>query len=775
MLAALIASPFVSKLSRKYRNNSLFYKMIAGTATTVVVLSIICFGGIALLKDSMAKNEMNNNRVYLDYSYSYLDNLMKNLQDIFYSIENDPDLAALMRARSGDIHQLYAETNNVYKKLSIIQPTIDEISTLYVYLNKQETLLLPSGTYDTQTFFDRFYKGDLAQWEGMVTNGQHHGDIEVWDTPLRSDSPNPSVRMSTLNIVKSIYADGEQKGVIVANLRHDLVNRLYAGKEFASTRNIYITDMKLNVLLSNDLAGDARLAIEEGNLRGSYDDGKGSIVTYQQSAANGIIFFVSVPKEVIFRHVQNIETISLGLVFLLLIVGLAMSVYLSQRFYYPISEVLHDIEMMSHYSRDSMAKQNELGYIRNHFVQIYDSNNQLQQTMKEGVPVLLDIIFMKVLLGDREVGQAMALCEKFNITFSKGYYMSAVIKLAPSTDDNRQQPLGFAAFTELVQETLPEFPAKVFKFNEYEYTLANYCEDKMEHQAMLGKLQGLANRLEEHYGAHRAVIGIGATVHTLFELEHSRQSALAVLQSRGVMEEQAVFGPTAVGEHRATSLEPAVTPLDLEQRLTGYIMQGNAEAAEQYAADIIASNYKSNLSYSAFLQLCCGLQDIVQRLLNQHAREAGQGPDSNSFEPFESVDSLLYGKAVSATVMANIARASQYFLARKKASSSIDKICDYVDTHFVQDINLNIVADKFGYNANYLSKIMRQHLGMNFSEYMIKKRIEHSKQLLAESTLPIKEVAEQSGYSSSSVFIRAFSKIVGMPPGEYRREYTGLA
>lgn len=53
---------------------------------------------------------------------------------------------------------------------------------------------------------------------------------------------------------------------------------------------------------------------------------------------------------------------------------------------------------------------------------------------------------------------------------------------------------------------------------------------------------------------------------------------------------------------------------------------------------------------------------------------------------------------------------------------------------------------------------------------MGKKWIEYAKKLLANQGKMIKEIAEESGYNSTSIFIKAFEKAEGISPGEYRKK-----
>ena len=49
-------------------------------------------------------------------------------------------------------------------------------------------------------------------------------------------------------------------------------------------------------------------------------------------------------------------------------------------------------------------------------------------------------------------------------------------------------------------------------------------------------------------------------------------------------------------------------------------------------------------------------------------------------------------------------------------------------------------------------------------------RIEYAQKLLKESDMTVNKVAEASGYANTSSFIRAFKKLTGNTPGEYRKE-----
>lgn len=102
----------------------------------------------------------------------------------------------------------------------------------------------------------------------------------------------------------------------------------------------------------------------------------------------------------------------------------------------------------------------------------------------------------------------------------------------------------------------------------------------------------------------------------------------------------------------------------------------------------------------------------------------------------------------------------------------ISFVLDYLDKHYGEDINLNLVADKLNLTPGYLSSIFKEKTNINFSEYLNNLRIERAKELLMNLELRIQDIALQVGYQNVNSFIRMFKRCAGITPGEYRKRYS---
>lgn len=99
-------------------------------------------------------------------------------------------------------------------------------------------------------------------------------------------------------------------------------------------------------------------------------------------------------------------------------------------------------------------------------------------------------------------------------------------------------------------------------------------------------------------------------------------------------------------------------------------------------------------------------------------------------------------------------------------------ICiDYIYDNLHTKLTLPELAKAAGLSAGYLSKLFRREVGMNVSEYILKKRIEAAENMLRFSELSCLAIADYLCFSSESHFIQVFRRQTGYTPKRYREQY----
>ncbi|MDO5337447.1 MAG: response regulator [Eubacteriales bacterium] len=99
----------------------------------------------------------------------------------------------------------------------------------------------------------------------------------------------------------------------------------------------------------------------------------------------------------------------------------------------------------------------------------------------------------------------------------------------------------------------------------------------------------------------------------------------------------------------------------------------------------------------------------------------------------------------------------------------VKQMVNEIKEHYTENITLVALAEKYGFSVGYVSSLLKDELGLSFSEYITAKRIQKAKELLADFRLSIDMVAEQSGYNDYFYFTKVFKKVVGISPSKYRK------
>lgn len=99
----------------------------------------------------------------------------------------------------------------------------------------------------------------------------------------------------------------------------------------------------------------------------------------------------------------------------------------------------------------------------------------------------------------------------------------------------------------------------------------------------------------------------------------------------------------------------------------------------------------------------------------------------------------------------------------------IREAADYIWQNLSRgDISLDEIADHLMISKSYLCRLFQKKLGVSVQHYIYRIRIEQAKEYLNDFRLKIYEVAELTGFNSSTHFNIVFKKIMRCTPAEYR-------
>jgi len=111
----------------------------------------------------------------------------------------------------------------------------------------------------------------------------------------------------------------------------------------------------------------------------------------------------------------------------------------------------------------------------------------------------------------------------------------------------------------------------------------------------------------------------------------------------------------------------------------------------------------------------------------------------------------------------------EYEEQEKKSQLPLDKIKQYIQLHYMENISRVDVADELGLSPEYVSKLFKRESGMNLTDYLARYRVEQAKLLLERKELSITEISEATGFENSTYFSTTFKKYTGMTPNAFRK------
>lgn len=103
-----------------------------------------------------------------------------------------------------------------------------------------------------------------------------------------------------------------------------------------------------------------------------------------------------------------------------------------------------------------------------------------------------------------------------------------------------------------------------------------------------------------------------------------------------------------------------------------------------------------------------------------------------------------------------------------RSKGGIQKVKQYIEAHFHENMSLKSISKTFYMNPVYLGQLFKKTYGVYFNDYLLEIRIQEAKKLLRQTDLKVYEVAERVGFCNPDYFVTQFEKVEHKTPTEYK-------
>ncbi|HXN22518.1 MAG TPA: AraC family transcriptional regulator [Candidatus Dormibacteraeota bacterium] len=103
-------------------------------------------------------------------------------------------------------------------------------------------------------------------------------------------------------------------------------------------------------------------------------------------------------------------------------------------------------------------------------------------------------------------------------------------------------------------------------------------------------------------------------------------------------------------------------------------------------------------------------------------------------------------------------------------AARLKRVLEYIDANLGKNITLSELAGLVNMSLYYFAVLFRQSTGQSPHRYVLNQRVERAKELLRDPKLSVLDISIDVGFEHQNNFARAFRRVIGVSPTQFRRD-----
>ncbi len=139
--------------------------------------------------------------------------------------------------------------------------------------------------------------------------------------------------------------------------------------------------------------------------------------------------------------------------------------------------------------------------------------------------------------------------------------------------------------------------------------------------------------------------------------------------------------------------------------------------------------------------------------------------------PFSNVETEYLVRLLLARVISRYSASScNEIVDGGLTPNTLQKVLDFIDKNLHRRIGAERLASMAGTGPAQFARLFKRAMKVTLHQYIIYRRIERAREMLATTEMPIAEIAQECGFSDQVHLTRFFGRLVGLSPASYRRK-----
>ncbi|MEK8132297.1 helix-turn-helix domain-containing protein [Paenibacillus filicis] len=735
-----------------------FYRLLFSYFPIFFSLTSILILVTFLLLSQMSQRETANGNQQLvrhliqliDYSLKETDNAL------IKELETDEKLRGFFQ---GEGAISYFDNYEISKRIHQIGGGDSLIDSIYLY-RYADRMVLSSNTFiSLSQFGDREFASSRAERGNLYELSDPRTYMEFQDQERFPASVVSMVRKYPL-------LQGGQ-GLVVVNISLAKISKRLAELTGAGSF-VEIRD-----------AGGSIIAGPEGT------GGKlpGTTLSRISSDYTGWSYTGGVHDDNVLRYVSLFSYIWIAASLVVVIVGTVWMTYVTRRNYKPLEEIMDRIQLYSasRSSKLSRKGQDEFKFIEQALDSLIDQSNTYQKMHEEDSVYRRRHFFVELLEGSRTVDseQWRRETERFGVPgeFRTLVVATYEIDKYPSVQSNysqRDMYLLKFVLNSVVRELAETHRVTVWTewTAQHQLTALYSCfREEMEAEDLVHQVAAEVQAWVKANLEFTVTVGLGAAVADTLQIPES------YTQSQQALGYKASLGLSRVISYRDALFNDGKTYrfLPMIRQFARAFRTGDEDWREMFQT-VFSEVRAQRLPREELVQVLNAFIDHLYREMVELPADIQEVWRSDTVGKLSELrDTFDWSGEMEARFAAILDELSGKLRTQQESRSHyklIGEVKSYIDREYANpDLSLNQLCEKFGLNGKYISRLFKETFGEKLVDYLVGVRIAQSRRLLEETSLSLKQIAAEVGYLHDISYIRAFKKVMGTTPGDYRKNY----
>ena len=392
-------------------------------------------------------------------------------------------------------------------------------------------------------------------------------------------------------------------------------------------------------------------------------------------------------------------------------------------------------------------------------------HTMFREQLETQLPFMRDAFLNRWMLSEHGGAELAGGLEFYGVRLPDAPLCAAVVSpdVQPDEPDEYRRQLRRFELRQVVEESLgEELQGNLFAVSGGE-TLALLLGAR----GVESRLHGLIADVKRICGVS-VTVGIGSGVDALENLPESYRAARAAVEHRFFCGGGQVIFYDGVSDN-GDAPQPDIAAVSAELARAAI----NSDEAELGLLLRRLRRELNGLSPALAHSVCAGVISMVTTEIERLSSGAAERYFSTC-SPYErlfrtnTLDGLIELlreelRAMSELLAVNAGRHLDYL---------VEAIRSYIDDNLDKPLSVESIAAQVNLSRGYATQLFKKSTGEPINRYLVGRRMEKAKELLAEQTMSVADIGRRVGYDNPSYFASAFRNEVGVVPREYRDRFA---